>query len=137
MATQRIRLTPQTRRTVLQAIAAAPDGHYVSIQEAKRNLEQNARMWAMLGDIARQVVWTVNGHAEKLTDKEWKTILTASLAQENRMAPGVRGGFVMLGTSTSAMTVRQMTELIDFMFSFGAEHDVIWSEKTVIPEWAH
>jgi hypothetical protein len=137
MAATRIRLTPQTRRTVLQAIAAAPDGHYVSIQEAKRNLEQNARMWAMLGDIARQVVWTVNGHAEKLTAEEWKTILTASLSQENRMAPGVRGGFVMLGASTSAMTVRQMTELIEFMFSFGAEHDVIWSEKTIIPEWAH
>jgi hypothetical protein len=132
-----IRLTPVTRPKVLQAIATAADGVYVSIKESKRSLEQNSRMWAMLGDVAKQVVWTVNGHAEKLSAEEWKTIITASLNQENRMAPGVRGGFVMLGVSTSAMTIKQMTDVIEFLFSFGADQDVIWSEKTIIPEWAH
>lgn len=130
-----IRLTPVTRPKVLQSIAAAPDGVYVHIKESKRSLEQNARMWAMLGDVSKQVVWTVNGHPEKLSADEWKTIITASLREENRMAPGVRGGFVMLGTSTSAMTIREMTEVIDFLFHFGAEHDVIWSEKVVMPGW--
>jgi hypothetical protein len=135
MAKQRIRLTPSTRPAVLQAVATAPDGYYVSVEEAKRNLEQNAKMWAMLADISRQVVWTVNGHAEKLSPEEWKTILTASLRQEQRMAPGIRGGFVMLGASTREMTIREMTEVIEILYAFGADHDVLWSEKAAVPGW--
>ncbi|OWT68069.1 MULTISPECIES: recombination protein NinB [unclassified Achromobacter] len=132
---QRTKLTPASRRTVLQAINAAPDGVYVSIQEANRSLEQNALMWALLADVSKQVIWTVDGHAEKLSPEEWKTILSASLAQENRMAPGVRGGFVMLGTSTSKMTIREMSEMVEFLYAFGAEQGVKWSAYQQVPEW--
>lgn len=135
MKAHRIRLTQSSRKAAVQAIQSAPDGFYVSIQEATRSLEQNALMWALLTDVSRQVIWTVNGHAEKLSPEEWKTVISASLAQENRMAPGVRGGFVMLGTSTSRMTIKEMSEMVEFLCAFGAEQGVTWSSYQSTPGW--
>lgn len=136
--TTRIRLTPHNRARALDMVRSAPDGYlFVPPREPTRSTAQNARLWAMLGDISKQVIWTVNGHPEKLAPEDWKAVITASLAQESRMAPGVRGGFVMLGTSTSSMTVRQMTEMIDFAQAFGDDQCVTWSEPAQeIPEWA-
>ena len=34
--------------------------------KSRRTLEQNAKLWAMLGDISRQVEWPVNGVMQKL-----------------------------------------------------------------------
>ena len=132
----RIRLTPYNRSKAVDMVRSAPDGYlFMPPREPTRSTAQNARLWAMLGDISKQVIWTVNGHPEKLAPEDWKAIITASLAQESRMAPGVRGGFVMLGTSTRSMTIRQMTEMIEFLFAFGAEQDVTWSDPTLqVPE---
>lgn len=132
----RIRLTQYNRARAIDMVRSAPDGYlFTPPAEPTRSTAQNARLWAMLTDISKQVIWTVNGHAEKLSPEDWKAIISASLAQENRMAPGVRGGFVMLGTSTRSMTIRQMAEMIEFLFSFGAEQDVVWTDPTLqVPE---
>lgn len=102
----------------------------VSISECKltRTLEQNALMWAMLHDIARQVEWHVDGRLQLLEAEDWKDILTAGLRKNQRVAAGVEGGFVMLGERTSRMKVSEMIELIEFMYWFGAERDVVWSD---------
>lgn len=116
------------RQNAAQAVMQAPEGYRCEIKPRTRSLDQNARMWAMLTDVSRQVLWPVNGRNERLTPEDWKAIVTASLGQENRMAAGICGGFVMLGKSTSRMTVREMTDVIEFLYSFGAERDVVWSE---------
>jgi len=102
----------------------------VSIDEfkSKRSLEQNAKMWACLTDIAHQVDWPVDGKLQKLSPDDWKDILTAGLHKSQRVAQGVDGGFVMLGQRTSKMTVGDMVELIEFIQWFGAEKGVRWSE---------
>lgn len=102
----------------------------VTVEEAKpkRSLEQNARMWAMLTDISRQVEWPVDGRLQKLTPEDWKTIMTAGLTKHQRVTQGIEGGFVMLGESTSRMSVGEMTDLIELMFAFGAEHGVRFLE---------
>jgi len=87
-----------------------------------RSNEQNKKMWAMLNDLSKQVVW----HGQTLTAEDWKHVLTGSLVGQ-RAVPGVDGGVVMLGKSTSKMTIEQMTELIEYMYWFGAEQDVEWS----------
>jgi len=132
----RIRLTPQTRARAIDMVRAAPDGYYVlAPQEPTRSLEQSAKLHAMLGDVARQVLWPVNGKMERLSIDDWKAVIVASLMQEKRMAAGVRGGFVILGKRTSSMTIREMSEAIEFLYSFGAEHDVVWSEPINVPGW--
>ena len=76
-------------------------------------------MWAMLDEIAAQVIW----YDQKLIDTEWKDIFTAALKRQ-KVVPGLDGGFVVLGTSTRRMTVSEMSELIELMTAFGVEHNV-------------
>lgn len=118
----------QARRNAAAAVMQAPENHRVEIKPRTRSLDSNAKMWAMLADVSKQIVWPVNGQMERLSPEDWKSIITASLAQENRMAVGIQGGFVMLGKSTSKMTISEMSEVIEFLYSFGSDRDVVWSE---------
>jgi hypothetical protein len=97
-------------------------------KQPTRTLDQNAKLWAMLHDIARQVEWPVDGRMQKLEAEDWKDILSAGLRKEQRVAQGLNSGFVMLGQRTSRMTIGQMSDMIELMFAFGAEHDVRWGE---------
>lgn len=96
-------------------------GHRLSLSvgEEKRNGEQNKKMWAMLTEVSRQVVW----HGQKLSKEEWKDVFTASLKRQ-KVVPGLDGGFVVLGSSTSKMSKAEMSELIELMMAFGAQQGV-------------
>ena len=112
------------RQRAIEAVREAPEGFTVSVGEPKRNLEQNARMWAMLSDISQQVEW----YGKKLTPEDWKHVFTASL-RKLEVVPNLDGtGFVALGLSTSRMSVREMRDLIELLFAFGAERGVVWSD---------
>ena len=108
---------------------SAPENYRVEIRERNRSLDQNALLWKLLSILSESLQWPINGKTEKLTADEWKDILSASLDQENRIAQGIRGGFVMIGKRTSKMTVRQMTELIELIYAFGAEHGVDFKDQ--------
>lgn len=90
----------------------------------KRTADQNARMWAMLGEVASGVMW----HGQKLSAQEWKDVFTAALKRQ-KVVPGLDGGFVVLGTSTRAMTKQEMGELMDCIAAFGSEHGVTFKER--------
>jgi hypothetical protein len=94
----------------------------LSVKPETRSNAQNNRLWAMLDDISKQVDW----HGRKLTDIEWKHVFTAALKRQD-VVPGLDGGFVVLGQSTSAMTVKEMCELQDLMEAFGAQNGVRFS----------
>jgi hypothetical protein len=79
----------------------------------------------MLGDVSRQVVW----HGRKLDAEDWKNIFSASLRRLDVVPNLDSTGFVALGLSTSKMTVREMGDMLDLIGAFGAEHNVIWSDK--------
>ena len=102
--------------------------HIVTIKPETRSTAQNALMWTLLDALSKQVIW----HAQRLTAAEWKTMCTASLKRQ-RVLPGLEGGFVVMGDSTSAMTVAEMTELIDFIHAFGAQQGVDFGE-VLVPE---
>ena len=103
--------------------------------KSRRTLEQNAKLWAMLGDISRQVEWPVNGVMQKLDAEDWKSLMTAAARQEVRMAAGIDGGVVMLGVSTKRMTVRELGDVIECMYAFGVDKDITWTEpKGQMPE---
>lgn len=119
--------------TELSAIGAVEI--IVRLVKSRRTLDQNAKLWAMLGDISRQVEWPVNGIMQKLDSEDWKALMTAAARQEIRMAQGINGGVVMLGESTKRMTVAELGDVIECMYVFGAEKGVIWSEpKGQMPE---
>jgi len=95
----------------------------VTVRKEKRSNEQNKKMWAALSDIANQVEW----YGEKLTPEDWKTMLTASLRKQ-KAVPGIEGGFVVLGLSTSKMTREEMSELLELAIAFGADKGVMFHE---------
>jgi hypothetical protein len=116
-------VTPTARQMASRACINAPEGFVCEIKPRTRSLDSNAKMWAMLTDIAKQVNW----HGQHLTNEEWKDVLTAALKQQ-KVVPGLEGGFVVIGARTRNMTVREMSELIELAYAFGAERDVKWSE---------
>lgn len=126
--------SPEIRDRAKAAIARLPIEDrepwrvHVTRQKRTRTLEQNARMWAMLTDIARQCTFVVDGKPEHLSPEEVKDVMTAALRKHQRMAVGIDGGLVILGHHTSRMTVADMRDLIDLMFAFGVERGVQWSE---------
>ena len=91
----------------------------LEIRPEKRSDAQNRRLWAMLADISAQVDW----YGQKLTSEEWKDVFSASLKRA-KVVPGLDGGFVVCGQSTSKMTKAEMCELQTLMEAFGAEKGV-------------
>ena len=122
----------QSRNLAMQAIKNAPQGYIVIIQEPNRTLEQNALQWPILQAFSEQLEWPVNGCMTKLTDEEWKDILTAAFRQEQpRLAQGLRGGVVMLGQRTSKFGKREFSDWADFLFAVAAEKGVrVYEEAT-------
>lgn len=108
----------------------------VAVEEAKpsRTLDQNAKLWAVLHDISRQVRWYVDGKEQLLDPEEWKHILTAGLRKHQRIAQGVEGGFVILGQRTSRMSIGEMSELIELALAFGAQQGVVWSNDPAVQQ---
>lgn len=105
----------------------------VTIQEDTRSLAQNRMLWACLHDVSRQVVW----YGKKLDSESWKHIFSASLKGQETV-PGINGGFVVLGQSTSKMRVSEMRDLITLIHAFGAEHGVRFSDESAqAAEWAN
>ena len=104
---------------LLKSILMAGHRVVVEIKPETRTLAQNARLWAMLTDVAKQVNW----YGRKLSEEEWKHVFTASLAKQD-VVPGIDGGFVVLGKSTSKMTKPEMSELQQLIEAFGAQQGV-------------
>lgn len=101
----------------------------VSVMEIRRTLDQNALLWARLTDISKQVDWMVDGELRRIAPEDWKSIFTAALEGENRMARGLNGGTVMLGVSTSRMSKKAMTDLQDLIGAFASERGVRFTTK--------
>ncbi|WP_338910739.1 recombination protein NinB [Mycetohabitans rhizoxinica] len=117
---------PTARQRASRACINAPHGYVCEIRPRTRSLEANAKMWALLADVARQVHW----HGGRLTAEEWKDVFTAGLKKQ-KVVPGIDGGFVVIGARTSGMTIEEMSDLIELIYAFGTEHDVRWSA----PAW--
>ena len=124
MSDKRIfRITPTNRRHVAEQVANLPEGYVIKAGPPTRSLEANAAMWGKLTDISAQVVW----HGRKLSQESWKHIFTSSLKKQD-VVPGIDGGFVVLGQSTSSMTKQEMSDLLELMTAFGAQNGVHFNE---------
>lgn len=112
------------KELVIKGLAAGPV--LVTLGRSKRTLSQNSKLWPMLTDLSNQVDW----YGHKLTPEEWKQICTASLKQQKTL-PSLDGGFVVIGASTSKMNKEELSDLIELIYSFGAEQEVKWSDPLI------
>ncbi|QBR52745.1 recombination protein NinB [Erwinia sp. QL-Z3] len=118
--------------TIQQLPANSSKPYQIVIQEDTRSLAQNRMLWSCLNDVSRQVIW----YGRKMDSESWKHVFSASLKKQDTV-PGIDGGFVVLGQSTSKMRVSEMRDLITLIHAFGANHNVTFSDESVrAAEWA-
>lgn len=117
------------RQTASAWVRKAPWNTRVEFKAPKRSLPQNDKLWACLTEVATQVVW----YGQKLTPDDWKDVFTASLRRV-RVVPGLDAGtFVPLGMRTSDMSKSELSDLLDLIHAFGAEHGVVFREPHEAP----
>ena len=116
---------PAQRAFAKSLIDQALDDGVVTIKDPTRNLDQNARMWAMLTDIAR-----AKPEGRCWPRETWKAAFMHSLGHQCLFAEGLDGsGPFPVGFRTSNLTVRQMADLITVIAEYGDRHGVRWTEE--------
>lgn len=109
---------------IRQALATAPIGVIVQIFLPRRTNEQNAKMWAMLSDLSR-----AKPEGRTLRPDHWKCLLMDDLGHKPDWQPSLGGESVVnVGYKSSRLTKGQMSDMIERMYAYGAEHGVEWSE---------
>jgi hypothetical protein len=91
-----------------------------------RSIDQNSRLWATLKDVSDQVNW----YGQMLSPEDWKHVFSAAL-EKQKLVPGIDGGFVMCGISTSKMSKQKFSDLLEIINAFGAEQGVKWSDPSL------
>jgi len=113
------------RKLARQAVQDAPEGYAVTISEPTRNLEQNSAQWPILQAFADQLQWPVNGKMEWITPEGFKDVLTCAFRRETvRVAMGMDGGMVMLGSRTSKFIKAQFGEWLEFLNATAADRGI-------------
>lgn len=116
---------PTDRSRAEKWIWQVPIGTRVEFKQAKRSLEQNSRMWAMLTDVATQ-----KEHAgRRYTPDQWKILFMHACGREVQFLPSLDNStFIPWGQSSSDLSKQEMTDLIEFIFSWGAENGVTFHD---------
>lgn len=115
-----MRLAYEAAGTLLES----GDKVVVEVREKTRTDEQNAKLHAMLGDIAKQK--TFNG--QKLNIEQWKMVFVSghriATGGTAEMAIGLEGEVINLRESTARMGVRRLASLIEYIQAWAAGNGV-------------
>lgn len=106
--------------------------HTVKISEPERTSLQNRKLHAMFNDIAGQIDY--NGRF--LNPEHWKEILVSAFCvmkikekgEEPDIVIGIEGEFVFLRKSTARMAIRELGDLIEYIYAYAIERGVKFRE---------
>ena len=120
-----VRLIGSRQRAYAHSLVdKAPDAAVVNIRESTRTLEQNAKFHAMISDIARS-----KPQGRVLRTDTWKVLILAACGHKIRFEPALDGdGVVPVGLRSSELNKAQMSDAIEWMYAWGAEQQIEWSE---------
>lgn len=135
------------RQNAIKAVQAAPEGYMVQVSEPAKKRIQEEKYHAMMADIARQCDY--NGR--KLDAGSWKRLLVEAVVfilreeakGQGKPDPFPCGGAVLpsldglrivqVEVLTRDFKVSQASLFIEYLYAFGAERGVAWSEPN---RWA-
>ncbi len=124
-AGQTIILTGLSSRQKAESLVnAAPFGSVMNIKPATRTNEQNSLMWALLSDVSRSMP-----QGRRLTPDIWKAVFMNACGHAVQFETGLAGEPFPVGFRSSRLTKAQMTELIEFILSWGSENGVQWTKE--------
>jgi hypothetical protein len=107
-----------------ELIDRAPAGYVVTIGEPRRTSAQNRRFHAMVADLER-----LDPLGRRYTDRAYQALAMAANGHEPETIVGLDGELIVLGFKSSRLTVAQMSDIIEWLFWFGAQHGVVWSNE--------
>lgn len=125
------------RKAICRHILAAPDGHVVRISEPVKKREQEEKYHAMIGDIAKQCMFM----GQRWDSEDWKRFLVDAFAKvmrdagtplhhDGRVVPSLDGQrVVQLGIQTRRFYVKEASEFIEYLYAYGADNNVQWTEQ--------
>jgi hypothetical protein len=121
-------------RELLKAHAVAGNRVEVAVKLCKRSNDQNRKLHAMLGEIADQVEWA---GAKRDTDT-WKRLMVAAWCRATgetvEFLPAIDGkGVDIVFRHTSEMTKAEVSDLIEFVYAWGADAGVVFTERFIDP----
>ena len=97
----------------------------VVLRRTKRTDAQNRKLQPMVRDIKTQVEWM-----NLTNEKKWREFFCGIIKGQN---PSItpEGNVIMLGVSSTELSVEQMSECIEYMYHFGSERQVKCSEPSL------
>ena len=117
---------PEQRALAKRLIDLAPVDGIVKIGDAKRTQEQNDKMWAMISDVSR-----AKPEGRRHTPEVWKALFMHACGHAVQFEQGLDGQPFPVGFRSSRLNKSQMSDLIEFIYSYGAQHGVVWSEPII------
>ena len=115
----------QDLERAIRWIHQAPYGTRIEFKAQKRSLPQNDCMWAMLTDVATQK----DHHGRKYTPDQWKVIFMQACGRDVQFIPALDGqGFIPWGQRSSDLSKQEMTDLIEFIMSWGTQNGVVFHD---------
>ena len=101
----------------------------VEVKARGRSLDQNAKLHAMLSDIAASKLLFAG---KERSAEEWKVILISghSIATggQGEVIAGIEGELICIRESSAGMSVSRMASLIEYVSVYGAEHGIIFRD---------
>lgn len=108
-----------TRRNVANIVNGLPLGTRVEIKDRSRTDDQNRAIHGLVGQILKQRPMHLGIVMDKVS---YKAIFMHGLGRELTMLPSLDGkSLVPLGLSTSALSVTEFNNLIEFVLAWCAE----------------
>ena len=131
-------ITRQNKRDVMILVweaagklLEANDSIYVEVREKTRTLEQNAKLHAMLSDIAQQATY----QGDRMDIDGWKNLFvsghTIATKEPYKLVMGLEGELVNVRERTSKMGVRRLASLIEYVGAWAAENGVVFKTPPI------
>ena len=132
-------ITRQNKRDVMtlawEAAGKLLEAHEsicVEVREKNRTLEQNAKLHAMLSDIAQQATW----QGDRMDVDGWKNLFvsghTIATKEPYKLVMGLEGELVNVRERTSKMGVRRLASLIEYVGAWAAENGVVFKTPPAV-----
>ena len=105
-------------------IMQAPDGYSVTIGEQSRSAEANARLHAMINDVAAQIEYM----GKKRPLEFWKGLFVSgweiATGQKPEIIGGLEGEYINIRNSTTKLSGRKIADLMQYIEAYGVSNGV-------------
>lgn len=123
MSGQVVILRGDAQRTLAKRLVdLAPVDAVVTLSAPKRTQDQNNLLWSLLSDLSR-----AKPDGRKHTPEGWKNLAMHACGWAVQFENGLDGQPFPVGFRSSRLTKSEMSDLIEFILSYGARYDIKWS----------